>query len=258
MLPDFAPAPGLGFLPINSFVLLGSEPVLIDTGIPTEVETWLEMLWSVVPPEELRWIFLTHEDRDHSGRLREVLEAATNARLALNFIGLAKLGPETDLPLSPERLFVVNPGQEVIAGDRRFAVVRPPVYDSGATIGFVDEKSSTLFAADAFGALIPSPAVELEEVLGEAFDKGFAFFNMLNSAWLPTVDRGQFSDTMAEFARMGLTRILSTHLPNSSGMSETLIRRLEALPGTKLPMEVPDDAAFRMMLAQAKGEGRAN
>ena len=32
VLNDFAPVPGLGFLPVNAFVLHAEQPVVIDTG----------------------------------------------------------------------------------------------------------------------------------------------------------------------------------------------------------------------------------
>jgi glyoxylase-like metal-dependent hydrolase (beta-lactamase superfamily II) len=252
VLPYFAPAPGLGFLPIHAFLVLGSEPVLIDTGIPAGKDDWLEMLWSLVEPDELRWVFLTHEDRDHSGGLEQVLETAPNARLVLNFVALAKLGAEAGFRLSPERMLLVNPGQSVAAGDRRFAVVKPPAYDSGATIGFVDEKSATFFAADAFGTLVPDPTMELGDIPEDAFEFGFRLFNMANSPWLATTDRGLFADTMRSFSALGLERILGTHLPVGQGGCGTLIERLAALGGAAMP-DIPDDAAFRAILAQAKG-----
>jgi hypothetical protein len=255
MVPSFAAAPGLGYLPINAFAVLGSEPVLIDTGIPKETKDWLEALWSIVDPSELRWVVLTHEDRDHSGKLQEVLEAAPNARLVINFVGLAKLAAEVDFDLPPEKLFIVNPGQALLAGDRRFAVVRPPVYDSSATIGLIDEKSGTLFAVDAFGALIPEPAIELGEVPEDAYAMGFTIFNLANSAWLSSVDEDKFARVLDTYSQMGLRRILSTHLPVAEGGCEKLIERLGALAGTELPAELPDDAAYRAIVAEAKGAG---
>ena len=33
VLPTHFPIPGLGFLPINAFVIKAKEPVLVDTGI---------------------------------------------------------------------------------------------------------------------------------------------------------------------------------------------------------------------------------
>ncbi len=251
MLPYSLEVPGFGFLPMNAFLVRGSEPVLIDTGLPAESEDWLETLWSLVEPDELRWIFLTHEDRDHSGKLEQVMEAAPNARLVLNYLCMAKLVPEEGVALPPERIFLVNPGQSVEAGDRRFSVVKPPLYDSGATIGFVDEKSATLFGADSFGAIVPSAVMELSDLPVDDFAPGFAAFNMINSPWVSKVDRDLFAATIREFSRMELERIMSVHSPAAQGMTDTLLDLLEAVPGME-PVELPDDAGFRASLAELK------
>jgi hypothetical protein len=33
VLSDVAPVPGIGFLPVNAFVLRAAEPVVVDTGL---------------------------------------------------------------------------------------------------------------------------------------------------------------------------------------------------------------------------------
>ena len=65
--------------------------MLVDTGLPSEREGFLDALWSLVRPEDLRWVFLTHEDRDHAGNLLQVLEAAPRSRLVTNYVTLSKL-----------------------------------------------------------------------------------------------------------------------------------------------------------------------
>lgn len=130
-------------------------------------------------------------------------------------------------------------------------MVKPPLYDSGATIGFVDEKSATLFGADSFGAIVPSAAMELSDIPVGDFAPGFAAFNMSNSPWVSKVDRNKFAATIREFSRMGLERIMSAHALAAQGMTDTLLDLLEAVPGME-PMELPDDAAFRASLAEMK------
>jgi flavorubredoxin len=38
-------------------------------------------------PADVRWIWLTHPDRDHTGALFDLLEAAPQARLVTTFLG---------------------------------------------------------------------------------------------------------------------------------------------------------------------------
>ena len=61
--------PASGHFPMNSMVIRGVEPVLVDCGAPAVRPQWLEAAWSVVDPIDVRWVFLTHDDRDHSGNL---------------------------------------------------------------------------------------------------------------------------------------------------------------------------------------------
>src|SRR5206468_11221255 len=68
-------APPVGEFCINSMVIRGAEPVIVDTGAPANRAAWLESVFSLVEPEDVRWIFLSHDDRDHAGNLLQVLDA---------------------------------------------------------------------------------------------------------------------------------------------------------------------------------------
>jgi len=80
--------PALGqplFVYLNSMVIRGKEPVIVDTGTPANREQWLKDAFSLVEPEDVRWVFLSHDDVDHSGNLDEVMSACTNAQLVCNW-----------------------------------------------------------------------------------------------------------------------------------------------------------------------------
>src|SRR5438309_1481873 len=85
---DEVEIPGLGALPINAFVLHAQQPVLVDTGRPVERQAFLETLGSIIDPQDIRWIWLTHPDRDHMGSLMDVLRLAPQARLVSTFIAI--------------------------------------------------------------------------------------------------------------------------------------------------------------------------
>ena len=48
--------PGMGLVPINAFVLHGSQPVLVDTGSGVESDEFMTALRSVIDPDDIRWI----------------------------------------------------------------------------------------------------------------------------------------------------------------------------------------------------------
>ena len=79
VLPTFHSVPGLGVLPVNAFVIKAKEPVLVDTGLGEDRGEFMKALGSILAPCELKWIWLSHDDSDHTGSLRDVLAAAPDA-----------------------------------------------------------------------------------------------------------------------------------------------------------------------------------
>lgn len=69
-----ADIPTLGSLAVNSFVVHGLEPLLVDTGTVAGGADFMAVLRSVIDPQALRWIWLTHSDFDHIGSLVNLLE----------------------------------------------------------------------------------------------------------------------------------------------------------------------------------------
>ena len=67
VLSDSIEIPGIGFLPVNTFVLHATQPVVIDTGLASPTSDFVSDLGGVIDPADVRWIWLTHPDRDHTG-----------------------------------------------------------------------------------------------------------------------------------------------------------------------------------------------
>ena len=128
VLPAHFEIPGMGFLQVNAYVIKATEPVLVDTGMGREREEFMEALRSVINPRDLRWVWLTHDDADHTGSLRKVLEAAPSARLAVNALAMLRMSTEWQVPM--ERAYWLNPGDSIKVGDRRLTAVRPPLFDN--------------------------------------------------------------------------------------------------------------------------------
>ena len=117
VLPAYLPLPGLGVLPVNSFVIHGSEPVLIDTGLAALRDEFVAALESRIDPTDLAWIWITHTDADHIGNLGCLLERAPKARVITTYLGMGKLSMLQPVP--PDRVYLLNPGQSLVVGDRR-------------------------------------------------------------------------------------------------------------------------------------------
>jgi hypothetical protein len=241
------PVPGLGFVPINAFVLHGTEPVLVDTGSVVQREEFMAALRTVIDPADLRWIWLTHTDFDHIGSLHQLL--AENPRLTVitTFLGVGIMGLTAPLPM--DRVHLVNPGQSIAVGDRTLTAVKPPVFDNPVTTGFYDDRSGTLMSADCFGALLADVPERAEDLSAEDLAQGQVFWVMADSPWLCKVDRALFAKDLDAVRAFEPAHVLSSHLPVASGASlERMLSTLATAPSAA-PFVGPDQAALELMLA---------
>lgn len=247
VLPSYFPIPRLGILPINAFVLRAAEPVLVDTGQPLLSDEFMARLSSIIDPEDLRWLWLTHDDQDHIGSLYRLLDEVPHLRVITTFLAAGKLSLLRPLP--PDRIYLLNPGQSLSVGDRTLTAVRPPTYDSPETTGFYDPRSGAFFSADCFGALMSEPAEDAAQVESPALREGMITWATVDSPWLHSIDRDKFADTLNLVRDMSPKVICSSHLPAARGMADTLLSHLAAVP-TASPFVGFDQPAFEAMLAQ--------
>ena len=251
ILPSFFPIPGMGFLAVNAFVIKSSEPVLIDTGMGIDSPEFMKSLESIIDPRELRWIWLTHDDADHTGSLEKILQAAPNARLAAN--SLAVLRTSTSWPVPMDRVYWLNPGDTLNAGNHELVAVRPPIFDNPTTIGAYDKKSEAFFSADFLGAIIPSPAKDIQDVAETDLAQGMISWASADSPWIHLVASGKFSKELDKIRRIDPERIFSAHLPPAFGKAKQLLEILDNLPDST-PFVTPDQTALEQILSQLKTE----
>lgn len=210
VLPSFLPVPGMGALPVNSFLLKGPEPMLVDTGLAALAEGFVRNLESEVDLEDLRWIWLSHMDADHVGNLADVLARAPNARVVTNFLGMGKMNLAG---LDVSRVHLLQPGERLTVGGRELVPVRPPYYDAPETVGFFDTADRVLFAADSFGALLPEPAEEIGAIDGVALRDGLVGWSSIDAPWLANADRDALGRTLSAIERLDPDYVFSGHLP---------------------------------------------
>jgi glyoxylase-like metal-dependent hydrolase (beta-lactamase superfamily II) len=247
VLPTNLPLPGAGVvLPINAYVLMAEEPVLIDAGIGIDSDDFVDALASIVDLQALRWVWLTHDDADHTGSIQRVLEAAPNARLVTNAFNALRMS--TWWPVPFDRVHAIRVGDRLPVGDRTLRAVPTPLFDSPLTIGLLDEATGALFSVDSFGALLPEPTQDAAEVPHDALAGGMVAWATADSPWAHMVDRARFGAALDAVRTLRPTQIFSSHLPAASGTSlERFLQVLESVPDAE-PAVPPSNEEFGYML----------
>src|SRR5687768_14137654 len=179
------------FVYLNSMVIVGDEPVIVDTGTPGNRQQWLEDVFSLVEPEDVQWVFLSHDDVDHSGNLDEVMTRCPNAKLVCNWAMVERHSNCFDFPL--DRCRWIMHDESFSVGDRTLHAVRPPVFDSPTTRGLFDPATGVYWAVDTFATPLPDPKLEIADLDPEFWQFGMTMFAFgAVSPWLAMLDPVKF------------------------------------------------------------------
>jgi flavorubredoxin len=247
VLPHNLPLPGLGVLPVNAYVLLAEEPVLIDTGMGTDGDQFIDALASIIDPSALRWVWLTHDDADHTGNIQRVFELAPHACLVTHAFSAMRMG--TWWPVPFDRVRAIRVGDRLAVGDRTLRALPPPLYDNPMSTGFLDEATGAMFSVDSFGAILPEATQNATEVPEDALAGGMRAWATADSPWAHLLDRQRFAQVLDGVRRLQPTQIFSSHLPAASGTSlERFLDVLESVPDAE-PAVAPSHEQFTHMLA---------
>jgi flavorubredoxin len=231
LIPNLAAADPGTYVPVNSMLIRGAEPVIVDTGAPIHREHWLDQVFSLVEPDDVRWLFLSHDDGDHTGALHDVLALCRNATVVINAFGTERLALERPLPL--ERLRWIEPGGTFDAGDRRMRLVLPPIFDGPTTRGVIDESTGVLWAVDSFAALTTGAVHRREEVPDDLYDETFLLFNSLISPWHQWLDPVKYGGHVDSVAALRPSAVASAHGPILTGTQiDDAFERVRGLAGT--------------------------
>ncbi|MFC8508591.1 MBL fold metallo-hydrolase [Streptomyces sp. NPDC057411] len=256
VMGDSLEIPGIGHIPVNAFVLTAREPVVVDTGLSVADRDFLAVLSGVIDPADVRWIWLTHPDRDHTGGIFELLEAAPRARVVTTFVGAGIM--TTWRPLPMDRLYFLNPGQSLDVGDRSLTAFRPPLFDNPATVGFYDDKTRICFSSDCFGGPMPTEEVarggHANDLKPEELREAQLLWAAIDSPWVHIVDPVRYGLWLDLVREMNPEIVLSTHLPPAVRMTGRMLETLTMAPDAD-PFVGPDQVALEQLLASFEPGG---
>jgi flavorubredoxin len=243
--------PALGaplFVYINSMVITGAEPMIVDTGTPANREQWLKDAFSLVDPEAVRWVFLSHDDVDHTGNLQQVMEACPNAKLVCNWAMVERHTNCFNFPL--ERLQWTVHGDTLDIGDRTLHALRPPVFDSPTTRGLFDPTTGVYWAVDTFATPLPDPKAAIADLDTNFWNDGILMFAYgAVSPWLAMVDARKFETSVDRVQGLPIKTIAACHTPVIEGkLIEQAFNRVRELPSLDCP-PLPDQMALEQIVA---------
>ena len=196
---------------LNTMVIRAAEPVVVDTGMAENRDQYLQDVFSLVEPEDIRWVFISHDDVDHTGNVNALMDAAPNATLVVNWFMTERMGRSLAVP--PTRQRWVGDGESFHAGDRELLAVRPPVFDSPTTRGLFDPTTGVYWASDAFAAPMLTPVRDVAEIDPAFWAEGMTMFDNYVSAWLPLVDDARFQATVDRIEALAPAAIAGCHTP---------------------------------------------
>ena len=213
----------------------------------------MDALGSVVDPADVQWV-ATHPDRDHTGALFDLLEAAPDAGSSPRSSVLGAMSTERPIPM--DRLYLLNPGQSVEVGDRtmhRFptTALRQPRHDRHLR----RREPGACFSSDCFGAPAARPAASgrlqrcPRKSTADQLRSAQLLWATVDSPWVQTIDPAKYLQTMTPLRAMDPTLILSTHLPPAPARLPEFLEMPPAAPQAD-PFIGPDQRALEAMLAE--------
>jgi flavorubredoxin len=253
VVPQFALAPPVGAFYMNSMIIRGAEPVIVDTGTIANRQTWLEHAWNIVDPLDVRWVFLSHDDPDHAGNLRQVLDACPNATLVTSWFQIGRMSVDhVDGWMPPfDRMRWLAPGESFDAGDRTLTAIVPPFFDNPTTRGLFDSSTAAYWSVDSFATVVSSPCEDVADIEPGAWRDGVLLTNRLNHPWFQWLDEEKFRAHVEESRGLKPSVIASCHSPaiHGSKISEAfdLILEIPRLPMWSEPSQVDLEAMIHML-----------
>ena len=217
---------------LHSLVITGTEPIIVDAGTPANRRQWLQDVFSLVDPGDVRWIFLSHDDIDHIGNLPPLLEACPNATLVTTWFLTERHTCAFNFPMG--RCRWVNDGESWEAGDRTLTAILPPLFASPVTRGLYDHRTGVYWAVDAFATPLPGPMNDISALDPVAWQGGLMMFNCWNSPWYKLLDPAKFEQHVDRVQSLDLEVIASCHSP--------VIRRSQIDQAFSMIRQVPQAA----------------
>ncbi len=210
------------------------------------VQSWLDTVFGLVDPSDVKWIFLSHDDIDHTGNLPQVLDLCRDATVVTNWFSMERMASEFLMPL--DRMRWVNDGDTFTAAGRELVAVVPPTYDSPTTRGLFDTATGVYWAADSFVCPVTHEVADVDELDPSFYHDAFLLGQTMLSPWVTWLDQSRYDAHLDRVRSLGAIHVASAHSPSLHGgqvdRAIELCRQLPDQPTAAWPTQSDLDAVI--------------
>lgn len=135
----------------NSYVILDTKTVLVDTVDRSVTGQFFENLTAVLDGKKLDYLVVNHMEPDHSSAISEVLVRYPEAKVVCTKAASIILNQFFDCDIS-DRSVIVGEGDTLNTGRHTLTFVMAPMVHWPEVMMTYDNISGALFSADAFGS----------------------------------------------------------------------------------------------------------
>jgi flavorubredoxin len=240
---------------MNSMLIRGAQPMVVDTGAPVDRDNFVRQLTELVDPEDVRWVFISHDDVDHYGNVDVLMQMCPNAVMIASWYLTQRMSAEGPLP-PMNRWRWLGDGESMDIGDRTVVALRPPLYDSPTTRGLLDVSTGVYWASDCFSTPVPRRADYVDELDPDLWADGFAAFGKWNSPWIDLLDHAKYHRQVEDLRATGLRTIATCHGPTiGAALVDTAFDMMHGLPAAQVP-EQPGQPVLEQMVAALEAHDR--
>jgi flavorubredoxin len=233
---------------MNAMVIRGAEPIVVDTGCRPNRDQYLEDLFGIVEPHDVRWVFISHDDADHYGNLHAVMDACPNATLLASWFLCERLVSDR-LDIPPFRWLWLDDRDTLDCGDRTITAVRPPLYDSPTTRGLFDDRTGVYWASDCYSTPVLEGTAFVDQLDPEFWAEGFSAFQHWNSPWVSLLDPDAFAGECRRIEQLRPSTIATAHGPTiEQSHISAAFEMLRAVPTSAAPPQ-PGQAVLDQIVA---------
>ena len=144
----------------NAYLIMGAEPILIDTVKAPFYHEMMERIASVVAPEKIRYIVSNHAELDHSGSLPQTINAIKPEKIFASKAGVQALKDHFHFT---DEITEVKDGAELILGDMKLKFLETKMLHWPDSMFTYCVNDKILFSQDGFGMHLATTDLFVEQ-----------------------------------------------------------------------------------------------